>query len=223
VARLALWVVPVALLLRVSLVAFGSSVLAPYVLMPARMDGLAIGAAIAVLIRDDAWCAAVRPIIRRATAIPARWWLALLVAVCVGVSMLTPNSDPYGLGIQTFGFTALALIGGVTLAATVLGRDDASLRRWLSKPLLVNVGKYSYALYLIHVPVNVAMRRVWFDPTGPLNVTLFTIVAAAVTYALARLSWTLVESPALALKRHAPYAERAPVSAQAGLTEPASL
>jgi peptidoglycan/LPS O-acetylase OafA/YrhL len=71
-------------------------------------------------------------------------------------------------------------------------------------------GKYSYCLYLIHLPVMRAVREYVFNPeeyetlaVAPwIGQVLFYPVAAAPAFALAWLSWRYFESPILSLKKH---------------------
>ena len=61
-------------------------------------------------------------------------------------------------------------------------------------------GKYSYALYVYHLPVIWAARQV-FTPVGLAQGLLFAVVVGTATYSLAVVSWYAWERPWLALKR----------------------
>ena len=90
---------------------------------------------------------------------------------------------------------------------------DSPWPRMLSAGWLRAFGKYSYALYLIHLPVMRLVREYVFNP-GEYEMlgiprwiaqVLFYAAAAAPAFALAWLSWRVVEAPILKLKAWFPY------------------
>jgi peptidoglycan/LPS O-acetylase OafA/YrhL len=97
-----------------------------------------------------------------------------------------------------------------------VGRTAGVISRAMSSPLLRRIGKYSYAIYLFHTPVRLVL-----DPyAAPLfesgivgsrlaALVFFVCVVFAVSYALALVSWRLIEGPALRLKRHFPVGAEA--------------
>jgi peptidoglycan/LPS O-acetylase OafA/YrhL len=114
--------------------------------------------------------------------------------------------------MQTAGYTLLALAFGALVA--LLALDAApGCSRVLNTPVLRAFGKYSYALYLFHIPVRRFIRDEYFPvadfPTwmgSPLpGQMLFYVVATAPAFLLAWLSWHLLESRVLALKGRFPY------------------
>lgn len=205
VARAALAAIPFAIVARTAFLAAGVSPLAGYILMPARVDALAIGALLAVAMRDHAWQAAIARTVRPIAEARVAYWVAALIVLLLAITASTGGGEPYGLGMQTVGLTALAMIGGVVVASVSFSGGDTPLRRALSQPAVVTIGKYSYAMYLIHVPVNVALRNIGFAPSNAAEATMFTIAGSAATFVLAASSWYFVEAPALSLKRFAPY------------------
>ena len=97
------------------------------------------------------------------------------------------------------------------LVAALNPAENALWPRLLSAGWLRAFGKYSFALYLIHLPVMRAVREYVFDPleyeasAGWNAQVLFYGVAAAPAFALAWLSWRLFEAPILSLKARFPY------------------
>jgi peptidoglycan/LPS O-acetylase OafA/YrhL len=126
-----------ALLLRIAIVTATTSPDSAYALFPCRLDGLAVGAILALGLRGPGGEAALR-----------RWVIpaALSGAAVVGVLALSRPSvrfvDP---GMMTIGYTALdwAFAGLVFTAATVRSRllEFGALRA---------AGRYSYGLYVYH-------------------------------------------------------------------------
>ena len=204
--------------LRTWLVVSGAHTIVPYVLPLCRMDALAAGALVALAMRGDR---------SGPPAAPARLlMIARIVAPAAAVIVLAiwcienpfDNADWSEPLMQTAGYTALALgyAGLVTLAAS--GRDDAWVGRFFRCSPLRMLGRYSYALYLFHVPVRRFIRDEYFPvasfPTwlgSPLPGQLLFYVAATVpALALAWLSWHLYERQWLALSKYFPY-PRGPV------------
>jgi peptidoglycan/LPS O-acetylase OafA/YrhL len=85
--------------------------------------------------------------------------------------------------------------------------------RLLSAGWLRMFGRYSFCLYLIHLPVMWTVRYEIFDPNLADPVlgsalpaqALFWFASLAPAVGLAWLSWHAVESPILRLKRFFPY------------------
>jgi peptidoglycan/LPS O-acetylase OafA/YrhL len=114
---------------------------------------------------------------------------------------------------QSVGYSFLA-IGASGLLVSVHTKPERS--RWVrmfSAPWLCSIGRYSYCLYLIHLPTMWAMKNLVFDPTQVPNImgsamfgqALFWVVAFVPAYAIAWLSWRCFEQPILRLKRYFPY------------------
>ena len=93
------------------------------------------------------------------------------------------------------------------------GRAASLWPRTLSSRWLRAFGKYSYCLYLIHLPVMRLVREFVFSPEESGMFALapwigqvpFYRLAAAPAFALAWPSWRLFEAPILRLKERFPY------------------
>ena len=209
-----------ALALRVALVAAGASAIAAYTLTPCRLDTLATGAAIAIAVRRPGGIAALVP--------PARRMLPLALAAffaCYAWVRLSSPTFPGARGWEaatvkalvfttqpamlTAGFTLLCVVYGALLVWVLAAPVGARRARIFETPWLRSLGKYSYAIYLLHLPAAIAV--VQFLPPGryPQHYLLvqlaFWVLAFALSYGLARLSWAVLEEPMLRLKRYVPY------------------
>jgi len=101
------------------------------------------------------------------------------------------------LGMQTFGFTWMALFYGTVLLLVVQNRTGW-LAGFLRNPLLRELGTVSYCVYLIHVVVNVSLHAVILHHSpriSTLSGAIVTIFAVFLTYCIAKLSWIYFEGP----------------------------
>jgi peptidoglycan/LPS O-acetylase OafA/YrhL len=180
----------------------GSSV---YHFTPFRLDGLATGAFIALSMRDPE----ARPGLDRLSKI------AGLVALGVAAVLYGPVHVPEPLSTQldfSIGFSALCIGFGALLTRVVLSAPGSSLARVLSWRGLVTLGTYSYAMYLVHVPLLRVVSKVAVPPQWPgserfpmLWVIGYTAVLSVLTLAAAMVSWHFCEKHFLALKQYFPY------------------
>jgi peptidoglycan/LPS O-acetylase OafA/YrhL len=182
---------------------------AAYVLTPARMDALALGALVAVAAREPAWW----PRVRRG----APWLLAASSAAVAAVWVRQGGlfgGDPV---VQVWAFGPLAAGFAALLVLALDGEGTSRLSRALRNRTLRGAGKYSYGLYVLHYPIFLALEAAGFtslalaDATGSrlLGVLAFAGVAGAATLAAALLSWNLLEKPFLRWKDRVPYREPA--------------
>ena len=94
------------------------------------------------------------------------------------------------------GLTAFAICAGLVVVA--VAETDSVLSRALAHPGLRRLGRVSYGLYLWHLLVFSAVRR-WVDPAVPVVPRL--LLALAISAGCTAISWTVVERPALRMKR----------------------
>lgn len=170
-----------------------------YAFLPARMDALAIGAALAILVRGklhariDRW------------AIPAlASAVALLMTICIS-RRTEAAEDPL---IGTVGCTLIAIACGALLLLSL--REGSWLQRLLSFSPLRACGKYSYGLYLYHLPLSVALHPMKsFFVAGVHSAALgglfYVASSLSVNLIVAMASYRLVEAPIMRLKSHFSY------------------
>lgn len=174
---------------------------AVYLLTATRIDGLALGAAVALWARGPrGWS----PLARWAT--PA---VAASVAVVVAVAWADRGFGPQARWTQRIGFSAIAILAAALLVRAVTAPSSSRTARVLGHAALRHVGRYSYGLYLVHYPI------LWWLESFGLRIgrvatlggsqlpgqVVFFAVAGGASYAAARLTWICLERPCLALKR----------------------
>ena len=178
--------------------------LSVYVLTWFRLDGLAIGALLALA--------------HRRGLLPAldRWVPVVVIAGVAGIiacTILGGHTWWWNRRMQQYGYSIIAITAGAMLVSAVNRPADSLWPRMLSAGWLRAFGKYSYGLYLIHLPVMRIVREYVFNPEeyetlgmGPwIAQVLFYGAAAAPAFALAWLSWRWFEAPILRLKTRFTY------------------
>ena len=179
-------------------------VLPIYVLTWFRLDGLVIGALLAIALRRG-----IMPALARLAPIVVIVGIAGLIVV----SIQGGHTWWWNRRMQQFGYSLIAVIAGAMLVSAISRPADSPWPRLLSAGWLRAFGKYSYCLYLIHAPVMRAVREYVFNPdeyqmfaTAPwIGQALFYPLAAAPAFALAWLSWRFFEAPILRMKERFPY------------------
>jgi peptidoglycan/LPS O-acetylase OafA/YrhL len=169
----------------------------------ARCDALAMGALVAVLARHP-----------RAMAIALRWTYRVAVASALAIAailVMQRGFHPLEFPIVTVGQTVLAMLSGALVLLCLSPSASAATVRWqraMSVSWLRSVGKYSYAMYVVHLPLSRVLRpRVEGAlASGGSMMRLgehvaYAFVIIVLSYALALVSWHLIEQPFLNLRR----------------------
>jgi peptidoglycan/LPS O-acetylase OafA/YrhL len=167
-----------------------------------RWDALAIGALLALVVRSYSWHLRLQRVVVACIGAAVFYMLAFVVA--------RHNYEPVGQGVAALNQTIAALLFAALLyqALAPCHALFGAWQRFLHNPVLRNAGKYSYAIYVFHYPVLMAMNSFLDGPKGRLQnewpfLTMLLYVAAAwlISHLLAICSWRLIEQPCLRLKR----------------------
>ncbi|MBP9865163.1 MAG: acyltransferase [Candidatus Omnitrophica bacterium] len=196
-------VILAALFLRTALWLDGWSPIQIYVLTFTRMDTIAFGALLALQLHE-----------RKAVFLPAEkaragWGLALML-VLMAAAFGAGWFDVKSIYLNTFMYSAVGLLFYLLLKWAVTVQDSRVLQVLFTNRAMRAIGRYSYALYLLHIPVRVLVRNLWLGEaqfrdwpgTALLWQCVFYVTAFAVTYVLAWLSWNFLEKRFLNLKKH---------------------
>jgi peptidoglycan/LPS O-acetylase OafA/YrhL len=199
-----------ALLVRSVMTAASFSAFSIYVLTPARMDALAVGAWVALAARGQEGMGQLVP---RARTVAWTAGLAVLGLMAWG------HMHYESAVVHTAGFTAQALFFGAILILAVSAQSGGRLNRFLGHPGLTLFGRYSYALYFFNLPVRIILQdtlfaqpwlpRVWNSQLP--EQLCFCLLMTAVTLTAALVSWHFYEKHFLKLKKYFPTG-REPVS-----------
>lgn len=184
-----------AIVLRPALLAAGMGPVAIKMISSSYVDALGVGALIAVVARSA--------ISRRLLAGAAPWWFgAALVAFAI---VWLRHPDEWGFDTQAICMPLAVLAsGGLVMGAYA----NVGVLRWLSWGPLRFFGRYSYAMYLLHLPLQIVTHAFYapndyviFGSVWPAQL-LFYILCTAWTVAAALCSWYLLERPCLSFKRY---------------------
>ena len=187
-------------LLRVGVWASGT--LSPawaYASLPCRMDDLAIGASLAILLRGSGGKHA-----KNAAPFVLFGSLAALAVLLLDSGSVSHDAP----GVFTLGYSLIAMIAGSILVLGVT--SEGVITSVLKQPELRLLGKYSYGFYLYHFPLVAVM-----DPAKPLLIRLFhsAILAKGIfvvfgfflNLGIAAASFHWIEAPIMRLKGRFQY------------------
>jgi peptidoglycan/LPS O-acetylase OafA/YrhL len=169
-----------------------------FVLMPTRMDSLLGGVLLACLLAD--------PLTRSWLETRTRFLKWMLAIFLLGYAILTLERRSLGVLDHTW----LAGLYGVLIALVVVDRSGPISRlmraRWLAA-----LGVLSYSVYLFHQAVSGLLHGAVFHrpPTiDSLASALLTLLALAVTLAIALATRACIEAPVTAMGRRVAYRRR---------------
>ena len=212
--RVCLGAIGFATLSRIGLHYVAPDGIAGYALLPARIDALAMGGLLAMLVREPGGLATLsryaRPVMLGSGG------------VLVGMALwnaIMHRGDGYfpalALRVQLIAYPAFAVFFGAALILAVTVKPGGPAFRLLTAKPMMSIGRYSYALYLLHVPLRDLIRdrvgdRIPVVMGSRLPAQLALIVGAiGVSYVAAFVSWHSFEKHFLSLKRFFEYGDAA--------------
>jgi peptidoglycan/LPS O-acetylase OafA/YrhL len=188
----------IALIVGAPILRFVLPPFAAYALTCSRADALAMGALVAILVREPQRA---RADIARVVFYASLGTLAMLLAT-------DALAVPFGWVSLVVASSLVALGAGAGIYLLVMTGSP----RWLESPVLISIGTYSYAMYMIHVPIRRPVTD-WVSANvgGTYELLIANFVALlAVSWALAWISWRLIERPILSFKRFFPMPTGSP-------------
>jgi peptidoglycan/LPS O-acetylase OafA/YrhL len=197
-------VLPLGVVVRVGLIVYGISTSSVYAATVTHLDGLLAGATLAVLIRRFP----VEQLLSRRYG----WFAAMS---CVGLAIIGLWQghfcfwDEWVAGV---GLSLLAVAFSYLLLQAVAAREGSILHRCLTNRVLCSFGRYSYAIYLLHVPIGIALIKLAFHPAQHVfcgsilpATAAFVVVGMAACWITGFMSWNIFEKHFTKLKRFAQY------------------
>lgn len=187
---------------RAAMVHAGIDNLVVYEATPARCDTLAFGALIAIALRDELWR-------QRMLASASRASLILVVVLALAWIKLG-GLDFRQPGVLLLGMTPIAMLMASLVAQ---GFRGGAVTSWANLSWLRWLGRYSYAIYLIHLPIAYWLCQQWRLPDRLMAHGIPEFVADPVCWLTAGtiacaggwVSWHTFEKHFLKLKRFVRY------------------
>ena len=200
-------IVVTAWLVRATL-ATGGLPIAAYVWTPARLGPLALGSLLALVVREP-------PLLARMREWAPRTIVSiLLLLLCV--LLWRRNLSNEDLANQLIVFDAAAALFGAVIVVAITAAQRSVVHNALTSRSLRALGRYSYAMYLFHQPLILALVGFGLSPASfaamrgsnwP-GALAFIVICIGSSLLLAVLSWYVLEERFLRLKERFPYARR---------------
>jgi peptidoglycan/LPS O-acetylase OafA/YrhL len=125
-----------------------------------------------------------------------RWYLLSMLVIWLLTGYLSVGFKPSSIIMQTLGFTSSSIFFGLIIHYAAERNSLLLSAKWLRF-----FGKYSYSIYLFHVPALLFLEDyIIGDLTFGNELILFVGMCFASTLLLALISWHLVEKPFLSFK-----------------------
>jgi peptidoglycan/LPS O-acetylase OafA/YrhL len=197
---------------RLTCICFGCAVVVPFLrylgvragmpgywiygLTPFRFEGLALGGLLAAAVRDPVLFSKIKRLVP---------WSSALAAAALAAIFISSGPDYTTRAMILYGYSSVPVLcwAFVFRGIEAVGTQTL-LARFLRQPWLVHFGKYSYGLYVWHLPiaeeVRLAGERAVRRIAWPMLLVPMLVVAIAISYLVARLSWALIEEPFARLK-----------------------
>lgn len=136
-------------------------------------------------------------------------WLAVLLMVVVAAIGTSPLGGPVEYSPASFSersirFSASTALAVLLLLACALSRPTSLLVRFMSTRGMVAAGRWSYGMYLWHLPVIVLIEAEFVHRTGTGGFFLWMATIFAVTFPLGAATYAWVEKPAIAWSKRQP-------------------
>ncbi|NCP86560.1 MAG: hypothetical protein CO094_02820 [Anaerolineae bacterium CG_4_9_14_3_um_filter_57_17] len=164
-----------------------------------RLDSLLLGALIALAFESET----------------LKKWLKFVAApvfiVSFGLIVIFASRKPDSPLVDnylmyTYGYSVIAIASAALIVMLTTYAESNPLRAFFRSSALRFLGKYSYAIYLFHILPLLIFQRLFAESQGFAAWLIFNALTPLVTVLLALLSWNLLETRMLALKKYFEYA-----------------
>jgi peptidoglycan/LPS O-acetylase OafA/YrhL len=199
--RLTALLIAVSMLVRFLMLYGHKSLWMIYVFTPARADSLMMGSILALLFRSDD---AMKQQLKRVAVVLLPASIAVLVALALPTHGLSFSST----NVICFGYTTIALASAALITLSLTSRRFGAV---INRRALQWLGKYSYGIYVLHLPIMLLLLRlhvvIELENLSTWTCWKLLVVAStgAVAVGFAFLSFEFYESRFLRLKRFFRY------------------
>ncbi len=167
-----------------------------------RFEQLVLGGLLAVAFTEPFWVQRLKNI-----AVPAFWaaFAAFLALSFTAYPHMVPLDENIWLILG--GYTLVAVFSAALVTILMTHPETSMFRRVFQNKGLIFFGKYSYSIYLLHVPVILILLDVlWRTQLRGWSMYLaYIVLTYAITIVGALLTWNLLEKHMLDLKKYFEY------------------
>jgi peptidoglycan/LPS O-acetylase OafA/YrhL len=169
----------------------------------ARFEEVLVGGLLAILLTYDNQQEKIRRVSPALTAIS----LVSFSVLCLLSLPVLPHPVYSGAPLTIGGYTSSALFAAGLIGIFLTYPPQNILRKIFGHPILTFLGKYSYSMYLFHVPVGFVMRDILWDlgMRGWKPFVLYLVASYGLTILIALITWNLLEKHILNLKKYFEY------------------
>jgi peptidoglycan/LPS O-acetylase OafA/YrhL len=167
-----------------------------------RFEQLVIGSLLAILLTNDELKEKIRAYSLSVFFISFFGFLS----ICILSPVISHPIQGY-VPLTIAGYTLSALFTAGLIAACVTYPGNTLIRRLFRNRVLIFFGKYSYSMYLFHIPFALAFFSAFREANmrGVSVAVVYIGLVFTLTAATALLTWNLIESPMLNLKKYFEY------------------
>jgi peptidoglycan/LPS O-acetylase OafA/YrhL len=204
--KIGLGIILISLLYRIQAVLFWQS--AEYVAnffyfdTLTRFSEIIFGAVLAALFIDPDWRARIRLFSLPIFLVS----FSAYAALCI---YLFPGLIPYysNIPLTLWSYTLVPLFSTSLIGILVTGSETNLIRRFFQNKILVFFGKYSYSMYLLHMPVALLLLNPMYDThlRGWKMYFAYIVLAYVITALGALFTWHFLEKHMLNLKKYFEY------------------
>ncbi len=160
-----------------------------------RMDSIAIGALVALLLRSNIEKLTLQKL--------SKMFISIGVVFVLGLFYLYGSASYNIPAMYTIGYTLLALCFAGLVYQAVITTERTLYKAILSNRVLTTIGKYSYAMYIVHLPLMGYFGNFEKGIAGSsfYGQLVFIPTMFIATFLIAMVSWKFIEAPTLAYAR----------------------
>jgi|SRR5579871_4208081 len=147
-----------------------------------RLDGLALGACVAIVARNENLARAAVPMVRR-------YVLPFSAAGLATIMAADQTANYAGRWMSMIGYSVVALFLASVLLLIVVRNSPT---HFLLPGWLISFGKYSYGVYMFHLPILFLLVRL-LRIDGLLGCIAAVVIGGATSFFLAYISWCVYE------------------------------
>jgi peptidoglycan/LPS O-acetylase OafA/YrhL len=172
-----------------------------------RLDALCIGALIAIAVRNKTMAAKLEKIVPYIFKI-------LLIVVLTAIALVRPTA-PKDQFLEPFGTTVVAVFFASLILYCMSSHKNNLIKRVLELRIFLFFGRYSYSMYIFHVPILALLRPAIFQYlqkhiSHSIAFMAANLICFISVIAISQFTWYLIEKPALKLKRFFKYEIKKP-------------